>query len=115
MFFVWLRVAQVADEALGHRAGNLVFIIETLPHPDFTRRNDDLHMDLDIPLIDALVRYFYTVPSRSGFMLTATTVPWWIGMNPLSTITAPYFFGINYLKFELNAFCSSEMLLYHRV
>ena len=50
------RTAQVADEALGHRAGNLVFIIETLPHPDFTRRNDDLHLDLDILLIDALVR-----------------------------------------------------------
>lgn len=52
---VW--VTQVADEALGHRAGNLVFIIETLPHPDFTRRNDDLHMDLDILLVDALVSY----------------------------------------------------------
>lgn len=47
---------QVADEALGHKAGDLVFIIETLPHPDFARRNDDLHMDMDISLADALVR-----------------------------------------------------------
>lgn len=45
----------MADEAIGHKAGDLVFIIETLPHPDFTRRNDDLHMDMDILLIDALV------------------------------------------------------------
>eukprot|EP00752_Nemacystus_decipiens_P006006 g5424.t1 len=45
---------EVADEAIGHRAGHLVFIIETLVHPDFTRRNDDLHMDMEIPLVDAL-------------------------------------------------------------
>lgn len=49
---------QVADEAVGHKAGDLVFIVETLPHPDFTRRNDDLHMDMDIPLVDALVRSY---------------------------------------------------------
>lgn len=54
--FVFLALlVQVADEAIGHKAGDLVFIIETLPHPDFTRRNDDLHMDMDILLIDALV------------------------------------------------------------
>lgn len=47
---------EVADEAIGHRAGHLVFIIETLVHPDFTRRNDDLHMDMEIPLVEALVR-----------------------------------------------------------
>eukprot|EP00903_Cladosiphon_okamuranus_P017902 g16473.t1 len=45
---------EVADEAIGHRAGHLVFIIETLVHPDFTRRNDDLHMDMEIPLVKAL-------------------------------------------------------------
>lgn len=39
---------------IGHKAGDLVFIVETLPHPDFTRRNDDLHMDMDISLLDAL-------------------------------------------------------------
>lgn len=47
---------EVADEALGHLAGHLVFIIETLVHPDFTRRNDDLHMEMEIPLLQALVR-----------------------------------------------------------
>lgn len=47
---------EVADEAIGHKAGHLVFIIETLVHPDFTRRNDDLHMDMEIPLVEALVR-----------------------------------------------------------
>lgn len=48
---------QVADEQIGHKAGDLVFVIETLPHPDFTRRNDDLHMDMDVSLVDALVRW----------------------------------------------------------
>lgn len=55
-FFLFVfAFGQVADEAIGHKAGDLVFIIETLPHPDFTRRNDDLHMDMDILLIAALV------------------------------------------------------------
>lgn len=57
---------EVADEALGHRAGNLVFIIETLPHADFTRRNDDLHMDLDILLVDALAGFETTFAHLDG-------------------------------------------------
>ena len=28
----------MADEAIGHTAGNLIFTIETLPHPVFTRQ-----------------------------------------------------------------------------
>lgn len=59
---------QVADEQIGHKAGDLVFVIETLPHPDFTRRNDDLHMDMDVSLVDALV--------RSHFFLFFSSASW---------------------------------------
>lgn len=59
--YAWVVCFQVADEQIGHKAGDLVFIVETLPHPDFSRRNDDLHMDMDISLVDALVRFFFHV------------------------------------------------------
>lgn len=66
LFYLLLTFSlQVADEALGHKAGDLVFIIETLPHPDFARRNDDLHMDMDISLADALVRCHFFLAALS--------------------------------------------------
>jgi DnaJ-class molecular chaperone len=48
---------EVADEAAGHKAGDLVLTIETQPHPDITRRGDDLYLDMDISLLDALTGF----------------------------------------------------------
>ncbi|CAM9990439.1 unnamed protein product [Ectocarpus sp. 12 AP-2014] len=60
---------EVADEMIGHRAGHLVFIIETLVHPDFTRRNDDLHMDMEIPLVEALSGFEVNFKHLDGHMV----------------------------------------------
>lgn len=52
-----LMFEEVADEALGHKPGDLILTIETLPHPDLTRRADDLLLDMDITLLEALVGF----------------------------------------------------------
>ncbi|CAM9870467.1 unnamed protein product, partial [Chrysoparadoxa australica] len=57
---------EVADEAVGHKPGDLVMVIETTPHADFTRRNDDLYMTMDIPLVDALAGFETTFPHLDG-------------------------------------------------
>lgn len=62
---------EVADEQIGHKAGDLVFIVETLPHPDFSRRNDDLHMDMDISLVDALSGFDISFQHLDGHEIRA--------------------------------------------
>ncbi|KAG5180243.1 hypothetical protein JKP88DRAFT_200457 [Tribonema minus] len=57
---------EMADEAAGHKPGDLVLTVSTLPHPDFTRRGDDLFLDLDVPLVDALVGFETTVVHLDG-------------------------------------------------
>lgn len=71
-----------------------MFIIETLPHADFTRRNDDLHMDLDILLVDALVRYRSEI--RVAFRYTFTAMSREILIHEVHIYVAPLF-QINYL------------------
>ncbi|KAG5190573.1 heat shock protein 40 [Tribonema minus] len=46
-----------ADEAAGHKPGDLVLTIDTLPHAEFARHGDDLFMEMDIDLLDALVGF----------------------------------------------------------
>jgi DnaJ-class molecular chaperone len=52
-----VRFDQVADEAVGHIAGDLVFKIQQGPHELFKRQGDDLHMDMSISLLDSLVGF----------------------------------------------------------
>lgn len=78
-----------------------MFIIETLPHADFTRRNDDLHMDLDILLVDALVRYRSDI--RGAFRYTFSTMSHEILINEAHVYKRPRLhvsplFQINYLE-----------------
>jgi DnaJ-class molecular chaperone len=57
---------EVADEAVGHTAGNLVFIIEQIPHDYFVRHGDDIHTRMDISLKDALVGFTRTFEHVDG-------------------------------------------------
>ncbi|CAN0203594.1 unnamed protein product, partial [Phaeothamnion confervicola] len=56
----------VADEAVGHLPGDLVFILDPVPHPEFERRGNDLYTELDIPLTDALVGFETAVTHLDG-------------------------------------------------
>jgi len=52
-----IKFDNVADEAVGHISGDLIFRVKQIPHPHFTRQGDDLHMSLDISLLDSLVGF----------------------------------------------------------
>lgn len=52
-----IKFDQIADEAVGHIPGDLVFNIRQLPHEFFVRDGDNLKMDLHITLVDSLVGF----------------------------------------------------------
>lgn len=52
-----IKFDQVADEAVGHTPGDLIFIIKQIPDAVFRRDGDDLHMSLEISLQEALVGF----------------------------------------------------------
>eukprot|EP00823_Brevimastigomonas_motovehiculus_P005510 TRINITY_DN4074_c0_g1_i1.p1 TRINITY_DN4074_c0_g1~~TRINITY_DN4074_c0_g1_i1.p1 ORF type:complete len:369 (-),score=68.37 TRINITY_DN4074_c0_g1_i1:168-1274(-) len=55
-----------ADEHPDHPAGNLVFKIVTIPHPNFTRKGDDLYYSMHISLLEALVGFKKTIRHLDG-------------------------------------------------
>jgi DnaJ-class molecular chaperone len=55
-----IKFEQVADEAVGHIAGDLIFHITQAPHESFTRQGDNLHMTMTISLLDSLVGFSRT-------------------------------------------------------
>ena len=52
-----IKFDQVADEAVGHIAGDLIFVIKQIPDPIFTRQGDDLLTTLTISLEDSLLGF----------------------------------------------------------
>ena len=63
-------------------SGDLVFIVKQLPHPQFTRDGDDLHMKLDIPLVDSL----------TGFTLTFDRLDHSTFRKPITEVLFFFFF-----------------------
>lgn len=61
-----IRFEQVADEAVGHISGDLVFIVKQIDHPFFTRDNDNLHMSMTISLLESLVGFRKTIEHLDG-------------------------------------------------
>lgn len=57
------------DATRAKRAGNLVFVIRTMPHAVFTRQDNDLKMKMVISLKEALVGFTKTVEKLDGSKL----------------------------------------------
>lgn len=47
----------VADEAVGHISGDLIFTVQQLPHQSFIRDGDNLFTTIQITLLEALVGF----------------------------------------------------------
>ena len=62
----YTRIAQVADEAVGHIPGDVIFVLVQVPHPHFRREGDDLHLSLTISLLESLVGFDRVFPHLDG-------------------------------------------------
>jgi DnaJ-class molecular chaperone len=61
-----IKFDNIADEAVGHVAGNLIFVIRQIPDALFTRRGNDLHMTISISLLESLVGFRKTFAHVDG-------------------------------------------------
>ena len=61
-----IRFEQVADEAVGHTPGDLIFSVKQIPHESYIRKGDDLYTTLHITLLDSLVGFKYTIKHVDG-------------------------------------------------
>jgi len=61
-----VRFEGVADEAIGHTAGDLVMVIQAVRHEFFTRDGDHLYLTIEIPLVDALVGFVHKIDHIDG-------------------------------------------------
>lgn len=61
-----VKYDNVADEAPGHIAGDLIFVITQIPDNLFRRKGDDLEMTMQISLLDSLVGFETTFPHLDG-------------------------------------------------
>jgi DnaJ-related protein SCJ1 len=52
-----IKFDQIADEAVGHTPGDLIFVVRQIPDAVFTRNGDDLFMNMAITLEEALVGF----------------------------------------------------------
>ena len=67
-----IKFDEIADEAVGHLAGDLIFIVNQIPHPHFTRDGNDLHIRMDITLEDALLGFTRTFTHLDGHKVEVT-------------------------------------------
>ena len=64
-----IKFDQVADEAVGHIPGDLVFVVHQLAHPLFSRQGDDLHVQFTISLLESLVGFHKTLEHLDGHIV----------------------------------------------
>jgi DnaJ-class molecular chaperone len=62
---MWLLV-WIADEAVGHIPGDVLFVIRQAPHELFVRDGDNLRMEMHISLLDSLVGFSKTFRHLDG-------------------------------------------------
>jgi len=67
------------DQSPDIQPGNLIFTIQTLPHPHFVRRGNDLQLRTSITLLEALVGFSKQIEHLDGHRITvesqAVTIP----------------------------------------
>ena len=63
---------QVADEAVGHIPGDLIFIVRQIPHPHFSRDGDHLYTSINISLLESLVGFTRTFLHVDGHEVTVS-------------------------------------------
>ena len=61
-----VKYDQIADEAVGHIPGDLIFVVHQLPNPLFQRQGDDLHVQFTITLLESLVGFRKTLEHLDG-------------------------------------------------
>jgi DnaJ-class molecular chaperone len=61
-----IKYDQIADELVGHIAGDLVFVIQQVPDQFFTRNGDDLSVSIEISLLEALVGFDKEIKHLDG-------------------------------------------------
>lgn len=66
----FVKFDQVADEAVGHIPGDLIFVINQQDHPVFRRQGDDLYVDFTISLLESLVGFSKTLEHLDGHVVT---------------------------------------------
>lgn len=67
-----IKFDQVADEAPGHIAGDLIFVVKQIDHPSFLRRGDDLETTMRITLLDSLVGFSAKIEHVDGHLVTVS-------------------------------------------
>jgi len=65
-----IKFEQVADEAVGHIAGDLIFVIKPVADKSFSRDGNDLQTTLKISLLDALIGFKLTIGHLDGHQVT---------------------------------------------
>ena len=58
-----------ADESVDVRAGNVIFKVQQLPHKRFKREGDNLRINVDITLKQALLGFEIEIPHLDGHMV----------------------------------------------
>jgi DnaJ-class molecular chaperone len=61
-----IKFDQIADEAVGHIPGDVLFVIRQAPHELFVRDGDNLRMEMHISLLDSLVGFSKTFRHLDG-------------------------------------------------
>lgn len=61
-----IKFDQIADEAVGHIPGDLIFTIKQSAHEMFTRKGDNLEMTMTIKLIDSLIGFNRNIIHTDG-------------------------------------------------
>jgi len=61
-----IKYDQIADEAVGHTPGDVKFVIKQVPHPYFTRSDNNLLMDMTITLLESLVGFKKVIKHVDG-------------------------------------------------
>merc|ERR1719409_2137312 len=70
-----IHFSEKADEIPDGEAGDVVFVLQEQPHADYKRKGDDLFIERDISLSEALTGFAMDLPHLDGRKLKITSAP----------------------------------------